>query len=82
MCRSREKGGGKYNTVVELPGNSGRADLSLNFADFKPAGDSHDDNNKLDLDRIFQLLFLDSTGMADNTDADNTLWINNIKAVR
>jgi hypothetical protein len=82
VVQVEEKGGGKYNTTVELPGNSGRADLTVKFADFKPAQDSKDDNNKLDLDQVVQIVFYDATGLLDNTDGDNTLWINNIKATR
>ena len=82
IVQVEEKSGGKYNTTIELPGNSGRADLSVKFADFKQAMDSHDDNNRLDLDQVTQIIFFDATGILDNTDADNTLWINNIKAVK
>ena len=76
------KSGGRYNSILELPGNSGRADLTINFADFKASNDSHDDNAKLDLDQVTQILILDATGALDQADADNTLWINNIKAVK
>jgi len=33
ILQVEEKGGGKYNTVIELPGNSGRADLTVSLAD-------------------------------------------------
>jgi hypothetical protein len=82
VVQVEERGGGKYNTTIELPGNSGRADLTVSFADFKPAQDSKDDNNRLDLDQVTQVLFIDATGLLDNTDADNTLWINGIRAVK
>jgi hypothetical protein len=82
IVQVEERGGGKYNTTIELPGNSGRADLSLNFADFKAAMDSHDDNNRLDLDQVTQIILFDGTGLLDGADTDNTLWINNIKAVK
>ncbi len=80
IVQVEEKGGGKYNTMIELPGSSGRADVSVNFADFKAAQDSHDANNRLDLDQVTQILFYDATGLLDHADADNSLWINNIKA--
>ncbi len=82
IVQVEEKSGGKYNTMVELPGNSGRADLSINFSEFKAAQDSHDDNNKLDMDKISQIIFIDATGLLDNTDGDNILWLNNLKAVK
>ena len=82
IVQVEERSGGKYNTIIELPGNSGRADLTINFSDLKAAQDSHDDNNKLDMDKVTQIIFLDATGLMDNTDGDNTFWINNIKAVK
>jgi len=82
IVQLEERGGGKYNTIVELPGNSGRADLALNLADFKASQDSKDDNNRLDLDQVTQIIFIDGTGLLDNTDADNTLWVNGIKAAK
>ena len=65
VVQLEEKSGGKYNTIVELPGNSGRADLTINFADFKASDDSHDDNAKLDLDQVTQIIILDATGAID-----------------
>ena len=82
VVQVEEKGGGKYNTIVELPGNSGRADVTLNFADFTEAMDSKDDNKKLDIEDVTQILILDATGFTENVDADNTLWVNNIRALK
>jgi hypothetical protein len=82
IVQLEEKSGGKYNTTIELPGNSGRADLALNLSDFRAAQDSKDDDNKLDLDQVTQIIFIDGTGLLDNTDADNTFWVNNIKAAK
>jgi hypothetical protein len=82
IVQVEERGGGKYNTTVEVPGNADRAEINVNFADFKPAADSKDDNNKLDLDQISQFLIIDASGLIDNTDADNILWINNLKISR
>lgn len=82
VVQLEESTGGKYNTTIELPGNSGRADLAINISDFKEAMDSHDDNGKLDLNKVNQILFMDATGLLDQTDADNTFWLNNVKAVK
>ena len=82
VVQLEEKSGGKYNTIVDLPGNPGRADLTFNIADFKPADDLHDDNGKLDMDQITQVIFFDATGLLEQTEADNTLWINNLKAAK
>jgi len=49
--------------------------------DFKAADDSHDNNDKLDLDQVNQVLILDVNGLLGMTEGDNTLWIGNLKAV-
>jgi len=82
LVQVEEKGGGKYNAIVELPGNSGRADLTLKFEEFTESMDSKDDNKKLDLDQVTQLLVMDMTGPTENPDVDNTLWVNNIRAMK
>lgn len=82
IIQVEEKGGGKYNTMVAVPGNSSLTEPSISFADFKAANDSKDDNNRLDLDQVTQLIILDASGLSDGADADNTLWINNIKVTR
>lgn len=79
LVQVEEKGGGKYNTVVELPGGSARRDISVSFADFKPGQDSKDANGKLDLDQVTNLIFLDISGFIDQANADNMIWINRIK---
>jgi hypothetical protein len=80
VIQVEERDGGKYNMVVDLPGDSEVKNLSFPFADFTPADDSRDPNNKLDLDQVHQVVFLDASGFLGMVDQDNTLWINKLRA--
>lgn len=79
LIQLEERNGGKYSTVVMIPAGSMKVDLDLPFANFKASDDSKDDNGRLDLDQVNQLLLLDASGIVDGADADNTLWLGNIK---
>jgi hypothetical protein len=72
--------GGKYNTVLDLPEGSALTPFNLAFSSFKPADDTGDPNGTLDPAKIKTLLFIDTSGMVDQADIDNTLWINRIIA--
>ncbi len=80
IVQLEESDGGKYNASVELPGNSEKKDFTLALADLSVASDSKDDNTKLDLDKVTQILFIDASGLTGATDQDNTLWLNNLRA--
>jgi hypothetical protein len=80
VIQVEERGGGKYNMVVDLPGDSEVKNLSFPFADFTAADDSRDTNGKLDLDQVYQVLFMDASGFLGIADQDNTLWINKLRA--
>ena len=43
--------------------------------------DSHDANNKLDMDLVNQLVIIDSYGAENMVTEDNTLWINKIHLI-
>jgi len=80
VVQVEEQGGGKYNTIIDVPGESTLQQISLAFADFNPAQDSNDSNGRLDLDRVTQVAFLDPTGLLGGANQENTLWINNLRA--
>jgi hypothetical protein len=82
VVQLEEADGGKYNTTVEVPGESAVQKLSLKLADFTAAEDSKDTNDRLDLDQINQVVILDATGLADTVDQDNTLRISRLSASR
>ncbi len=78
LVQVEESDGGKYNTIVDVAGNSSAQQISVRLADFKPADDSKDANGKLDPELINQLLLVDLSGMAEQLAQDNTLWIGRI----
>lgn len=78
IVQLEEHSGGKYNLTVDVPGKTVPTPLTLLFKDFKPAEDSKDDNNRLDIDQVKQLLILDLTGLIGQANAPNTLWLNRI----
>lgn len=80
IVQLEESDGGKYNATLELPGNSEKKEFTLNFDTFNTAPDSKDENSKLDLDKVTQIIFLDVTGLTGAVDQDNTLWLNNLRA--
>ena len=55
---------------------------SATLADLTAAQDSKDNNDKLDLDQVKQLVVIDISGWVDGADADNTLWLNNFRATK
>src|SRR5262249_32770382 len=80
MIQVEEAGGGKYNTLVDVPGGSQLKVISIPFAELGAAEDSKDTNGKLDLDQVNQLVIADIYGIAGMGEGDNTLWIGAVKA--
>lgn len=80
ILQVEEEGGGKYNTVIELPGGSTAKDQLFAFSDLKASEDSHDTNAKLDLDQVKQIILIDVSGFVKSAEQDNTVWIGSIVA--
>jgi hypothetical protein len=73
-----EQGGGKYNTTLTVPGALQPFDAKLEWKNFTPADDSQDDNNRLDLEQVNQLLILDATGFLEVANGPNTIWLSRL----
>lgn len=84
LVHLEERGGGKYNYMLEAKGSSTVQPVSIAVADFRVADDSHDTNDKLDMDQVNQFAVFDLSGMmgdpAAGGAADNTFWIGPISA--
>ncbi|GAB4453883.1 MAG: hypothetical protein OHK0029_07570 [Armatimonadaceae bacterium] len=78
-----ERGGGKYNAVLDVPGGKTPKEFVVSFADFTPADDSKDDNNKLDLGEVHQVVLVDISGLLGSAKeaGENTLFINGLRAL-
>ena len=81
LVQLEEKSGGKYNAIVDVPGNALATEAKLAPASFKVSDDSKDDNDQLDLDQVKQILFLDATGLLGLGEGSNTLWISRLRVV-
>lgn len=72
--------GGKYNMTVEVPGGSAPMHKKLLLDGFARADDSTDKDTKLHLGLIKSIAVIDISGMLNQADKDNTLWINHLSA--
>ena len=72
-------GGGKYRTIVDVPGTGEAKEFSLPFSGFDMTDDSGDRNGHFTPDQVNQIVILDASGLIDGADADNTLWINKLR---
>lgn len=79
LLQLEETSGGKYNTTVELPADNKPGEVRLVPMLFEQAEDSKDNNNRLDLAQVKQVLFLDVTGFLGGAVADNVLWLSNLR---
>ena len=84
LVHLEERGGGKYNYMLEAKGGSAVQPVSIAVTDFRPGDDSQDADGKLDMDQVNQFSVLDLTGLmgdpAAGGAADNTFWIGPITA--
>jgi hypothetical protein len=80
VVQLEERDGGKYNTMVTVPGGNVPTSFTVKFADLKPANDSKDENNTFDPEKVYQILLIDLSGMLNKADGQNTLYIGDIRA--
>jgi hypothetical protein len=82
VIQVEERGGGKYNTILEVPGGEMAREFRIPFADLKPADDSKDTNDRLDLEQVHQLLFFDLAGFEGVSGSPkNTVWLGGLRAL-
>ena len=79
MVQLEEISGGKYNAIVQVPGDSRRTEIRLLTKLFGKADDSKDDNDRLDLDQVKQIAVLDATGLLGQAEGDNLFWISDVR---
>ncbi len=70
--------GGKYNAVVDLPGGSILTKVKLPLSDFKRSDDATDNDTKVHPALLKSLMIMDASGMLEQANSDNTLWVNHI----
>jgi len=77
----QEKGGARYQQVVELRAAEGWKKLSLAFTAFKLAEDSHDENGKLDADQIKEISLADLSAVLPGAvpGVENVLRVDDVR---
>jgi len=81
VVQLEEKGGGKYNAMLEIAGGNVLKHMEIPYSTLKPADDSKDANGKFDPDMVVNLLILDATGMLGGPATDNAILFNNIRVM-
>jgi hypothetical protein len=75
-----EKGGARYQKMMELKSAEGWKSVSLPLTEFTLAEDSKDDNGKLDADQLKQISIADISSLAGGAETDeNRLWIDTVQ---
>jgi hypothetical protein len=72
--------GGKYNMMIDVPGGSTPQHRKLLLDGFARGDDSTDKDTKLHLALVKSMAVLDVTGLLDQADHENTLWLNHFLA--
>lgn len=80
MVQLEERDGGKYNVMIDVPGGKKPTEFTFKYSELIQADDSKDANNKLDLDEVQKIVFMDVQAWVDMSERDNTLWIGGLRA--
>ena len=72
--------GGKYNMMLDVPGGSVAQHKELLLSGFNRADDSTDSDTKLHLSLVKSLTIIDISGIQQQADHANTLWVNHLVA--
>jgi hypothetical protein len=78
IVQLEEAGGGKYKATLDVDAGSKLKQYKLEMAEFSPADDSKDSNNKLDLDQVTKIIIVDITALAGGAEGETTLWVSDL----
>lgn len=83
VLQLEERGGGKYFMPIAAPGDGEVKAQSFSVSQFQPSPESKDNNGKLDMDQVQQILLLDLAAFNPQAaQTNNTLWIGDIKVAK
>ncbi|HSI72153.1 MAG TPA: hypothetical protein VK934_03170 [Fimbriimonas sp.] len=80
LIQLEETTGGKYNAILDIKGGSTSNDYDYLLSALIPSDDSKDDNGKLDVDKVHQLVLIDVTSLFESAEQDNVIWLGSIVA--
>ena len=72
VVQIEDAAGGKFSTTVDVPGAKQPKTVDIDFDQLAKSSDSKTD--RLDRQRIRQVLILDASGLTDGTERTRTLW--------
>jgi hypothetical protein len=78
LVELKERDESKYHGTAQIVGEGKFVDVRIRLADFKLADDSTDENDKLDMDQVKELLIADISAAAGAPATANTLWFDNV----
>ena len=79
IVQLEEAGGGKYKATLDVDAGSKLKQYKLDIAEFSPADDSKDNNNKLDLDQVTKIIIIDITALVGGAEGENALWLSDLR---
>lgn len=82
LVQFEETSGGKYNAMVDVPEGNKATLLTIKTDELTAADDSKDNNGKLDLDQVKQVMLLDTAVLFASSEKDNVLRIGEIRALK
>ena len=75
----KERDESKYQATAQVVGSAQFEKLLVPVTDFALAGDSTDENGKLDFDQLKEFLIVDLSAVTGAPASPNTLWFDNIR---
>ena len=78
-----ERGGGKYFVPILAPGDGEVKAHSFGVTQFQPSQESKDNNGKLNMEEVSQIILLDLAALNPQaTQTQNTVWIGDISVAK
>lgn len=78
LVQLKERDESEYNTTFEVEAGNALKPVELELADLKLGDNSTDENGRLDLDQVKELVVVDVSMMTENPVQLNTLWIDDL----
>jgi hypothetical protein len=78
LVELKERDESKYHGTAQIVGEGKFVDVRIPLADFKLADDSTDENGKLDMDQLKELLIVDVSAAVGTPVTANTLWLDDV----
>ena len=78
LVQLKERDESEYNTMFEMQAGDALQRVEIALADLALGDDSSDENGRLDLDQVTEMVVVDASLMTENPVQLNTLWIDDV----